>query len=333
VVRCYGSVVGLDPSRCVPYVARNVSPLIERLAVLCERFLCRLELFLLFSLFAAVLLCVWQCWVQWSATHSTMAFAMQLRRGVSAAQRQLSRRVPRITQCAIRCRCGHCASHTGVSRAFASSAASQPATTIAWDPILPPLDLPDEFVTGPDVGVQADATTNDATVDQPLIDDSAEHYVGTDDASADVGLLRIKKPRPDGSYGFKGGRKRAKAYVTLKPTTKAQASDKSPNLFLVNGVPLAEYFTTMEARRAAAAPVVLTSTHSDFTIRAKVAGGGVQGQAEAVRQAVAHGIRFFKPEYRRLLRAAGFVTRDRRVVETKKPGRKKARKLKTKPYR
>ena len=141
-----------------------------------------------------------------------------------------------------------------------------------------------------------------------------------------------RKRRPDGSVGFKGGRKRATAYVTVKPTVPGNRVNSS-DYFTVNGKPLAEYFNSMDDRKAAAAPVILTSTFDDFEIRAQVKGGGVSGQAQALRQALSHGIRYFKPEYRQLLRYAGFVTRDRRILEAKKPGRLKARKLKAKPYR
>ena len=181
-----------------------------------------------------------------------------------------------------------------------------------WDPILPPLPEDGEWDAQDAANLEPAAVDE---VDQPLMTSQAD--------------FPVKKARPDGAFGFKGGRKSAKAYVTLKPALPGtKAAD-----FLINGQPVADYFHTLEARCAATAPVILTSTHADFVIRAKVSGGGMQGQAEAIRQAVAHGIRYFKPEYRRLLRSAGFVTRDRRVVERKKPGRKKARKVKTKPYR
>ena len=207
-------------------------------------------------------------------------------------------------------------------------ALAQQSPHFSWDPILPPVHTPG------DDGFDLDDDDDDDGYEYATDLDGDDDDVDGDDGVGDgveggSSSVKPKKPRPDGTYGFKGGRKRARAYAVFKPAVSGVAEP----LFLVNGKPLADYFGSMDARRAAAAPVVLTSTHADFVIRASVSGGGMQGQAEAVRNAVALGIRFFKPEYRRLLRAAGYVTRDRRVVETKKPGRRKARKVKTKPYR
>jgi small subunit ribosomal protein S9 len=196
----------------------------------------------------------------------------------------------------------------------------------AFEPILPPLADDDG-----DDGFDADDVLEEFKnrKKKPLFDPSVERYVDPSDEQALALGVPTRAPRPDGSYGFKGGRKAAAAFVTLKPAVPGVAEAS----YLVNGLPLADYFSTMDARRSAAAPVILTSTQADFVIRAQVSGGGMQGQADAVRHALSLGVRFFKPEYRRLLRMAGFVTRDQRRVEAKKPGRKKARKKKTKPYR
>jgi small subunit ribosomal protein S9 len=211
------------------------------------------------------------------------------------------------------------------ARGLSTSTTTSDGDDSAFEPILPPLGDDD------DDGFDADDVLEEFKnrKKKPLFDPSVERYVDPSDEQALALGVPTRAPRPDGSYGFKGGRKRAGAFVTLKPAVAGVAEAS----FLVNGKPLADYFGTMEARRAAAAPVILTSTQADFVIRAQVTGGGMQGQADAVRHALALGIRFFKPEYRRLLRLAGFVTRDQRRVEAKKPGRKKARKKKTKPYR
>jgi len=73
-------------------------------------------------------------------------------------------------------------------------------------------------------------------------------------------------------------------------------------------------------------PLQVTETQSKYDIRVNVYGGGIKGQAEAVKLGIARALLKIDPEYRAILKPLGILTRDPRVVERKKPGQPKARK-------
>jgi len=73
-------------------------------------------------------------------------------------------------------------------------------------------------------------------------------------------------------------------------------------------------------------PFVATETAGSYDVNVNVAGGGINGQAEAIRLGIARALVKINEEYKPALRAEGLVTRDPRMVERKKPGQKKARK-------
>ena len=117
-------------------------------------------------------------------------------------------------------------------------------------------------------------------------------------------------------YGT-GRRKSAIARVYLRPGSGE---------FKVNGRPFEQYFVTEEQRSSARLPLVSTETHSKFNVVANVSGGGVSGQADAVKLGVARALILFNAELRKKLKAEGMVTRDSRGKERKKYGQKGARK-------
>lgn len=94
----------------------------------------------------------------------------------------------------------------------------------------------------------------------------------------------------------------------------------------INGRSLENYFTTNPHRHQVMLPFETTQTSGQFDVIVNVDGGGVSGQAEAVRLAIAKALVESNEEYRTMLRAKDLLTRDSRMVERKKPGRKKARK-------
>ena len=114
-----------------------------------------------------------------------------------------------------------------------------------------------------------------------------------------------------------GRRKEAVARVRLVPGTGE---------FVVNGRPLDEYFPTRVHRMVARAPLTLLERERDYDIVATIRGGGVSGQAGAVRLGVARSLIELDPELRGQLKAEGFLTRDSREKERRKYGLKKARK-------
>lgn len=119
-------------------------------------------------------------------------------------------------------------------------------------------------------------------------------------------------------YEGVGRRKRAVARVRLFL--------EDNGAFMVNDRPLTEYFSrhwdTLHARE----PLEATELENRFTVSVLVKGGGISGQAGAIRLGLARALLKFNPDLRPVLRKGGFLTRDARVKERKKPGLKRARK-------
>jgi small subunit ribosomal protein S9 len=113
-----------------------------------------------------------------------------------------------------------------------------------------------------------------------------------------------------------GRRKTAVARIYL--------TDGSGNI-TVNGKDFKEYFPTLPLQYIVNQSIEVSGNSSKFDVKVNVAGGGVKGQAEAVRLAIAKAIVELNPESKSGLRAKGLMTRDDRMVERKKPGRRKAR--------
>jgi small subunit ribosomal protein S9 len=117
-------------------------------------------------------------------------------------------------------------------------------------------------------------------------------------------------------YGT-GRRKEAVAQVRLYPGTGS---------VIVNGKPAEEYFTRDIDIFRLRGPLQATGMGDRFNIMVRVTGGGITGQAEAIRHGIARALLEADPELRPVLRKAGYLTRDPRVKERKKPGLKRARK-------
>jgi small subunit ribosomal protein S9 len=118
-------------------------------------------------------------------------------------------------------------------------------------------------------------------------------------------------------YEAVGRRKRAVARVRLYP---------GEGEMVINGKPLDEYFGRPQDWRDVTAPFALTESQSRFNLSVLVKGGGITGQAHAIRHGIARALLLADPESKRALRRAGFLTRDPREKERKKPGLKRARK-------
>ena len=117
-------------------------------------------------------------------------------------------------------------------------------------------------------------------------------------------------------YGT-GRRKTAIARVFLRPGSGD---------FKVNGRAFEEYFVTPAQRTSAKMPLVSTDSSATFNVIANVSGGGVNGQADAVKLGIARALMLFNAELRKKLKAEGLVSRDSRGKERKKYGQKGARK-------
>jgi small subunit ribosomal protein S9 len=114
-----------------------------------------------------------------------------------------------------------------------------------------------------------------------------------------------------------GRRKRAVARVRLRPGAGA---------LTINKRPLDEYFRSATQRVHATEPLRVTSRAESYDIDATIDGGGISGQAGALRLGIARGLVELDPELRVALKKAGLLTRDAREKESKKYGLKKARK-------
>jgi small subunit ribosomal protein S9 len=118
-------------------------------------------------------------------------------------------------------------------------------------------------------------------------------------------------------YGT-GRRKTASAQVRLYPSKESD--------FTVNERPVDQYFSRRTDLQQITEPLRMTATENMFRITVKVQGGGISGQAGAVRHGISRALVKANPELRPSLRKGGFLTRDSRVKERKKPGLKRARK-------
>lgn len=120
-----------------------------------------------------------------------------------------------------------------------------------------------------------------------------------------------------GTYFYANGkRKTAVARVRLY---------KGNGRVLVNGKDAREYFTTDEMVNVFMAPLALVHMEKQFDISAMVSGGGIQGQAEALRHGISMALLEFDNSLRSILKPEGYLTRDSREKERKKPGLHRAR--------
>jgi len=94
---------------------------------------------------------------------------------------------------------------------------------------------------------------------------------------------------------------------------------------IVNNRPMDEYFKVSGARTIITEPLILVNSRDSYDIKVRVKGGGITGQAGAIRHGISRVLMLVDPELRPSLKKAGFVTRDARVKERKKYGQKGAR--------
>ncbi|MBX4209610.1 MAG: 30S ribosomal protein S9 [Mollicutes bacterium PWAP] len=103
---------------------------------------------------------------------------------------------------------------------------------------------------------------------------------------------------------------------------------KGKGNFLINGRESKDYLMNDLLIKDAKQPLVMTETGVQFDIRVNVRGGGLAGQAQAIRLGIARALLKISADYRPILKKNGMLTRDARIKERKKPGLKKARKSK-----
>jgi small subunit ribosomal protein S9 len=134
-------------------------------------------------------------------------------------------------------------------------------------------------------------------------------------ANADAPKYVQKLDKQGRAYAT-GKRKNAVARVWIKP-----GSGK----IVVNTKPVEQFFARPVLRMMIQQPLVTTNRNGQYDVICTVSGGGLSGQAGAVRHGLAKALTNFEPDLRSPLKKGGFLTRDSRVVERKKYGRAKAR--------
>ncbi|MAM60487.1 30S ribosomal protein S9 [Maritimibacter sp. UBA3975] len=140
---------------------------------------------------------------------------------------------------------------------------------------------------------------------------------GGDEAVATETYIPREPVRDDlGRSYATGKRKDAVARVWIKP-----GSGK----VTVNGKEMDKYFARPVLQMILRQPFTVAGVDGEFDVMATVTGGGLSGQAGAVKHGISKALQLYEPSLRPALKAAGFLTRDSRVVERKKYGRRKAR--------
>ncbi|ALE03829.1 30S ribosomal protein S9 [Bartonella ancashensis] len=128
--------------------------------------------------------------------------------------------------------------------------------------------------------------------------------------------VHVQKLDSQGRSYATGKRKDAVARVWIKPGTgKITINDKEFD----------KYFARPVLRMILRQPIVATNRDTQYDIVATVSGGGLSGQAGAVRHGISKALTYYEPTLRAILKKGGFLTRDSRVVERKKYGKAKAR--------
>jgi small subunit ribosomal protein S9 len=153
--------------------------------------------------------------------------------------------------------------------------------------------------------------------DIDITETTAEAAVPTGPAPVPSPTRATRAPRGERPIQTVGRRKEAIVRVRLLPGT---------GNFVLNGRPLENYFPSKVAQQLVREPLVMTERAESVDVLANLRGGGITGQAGALRLAIARALCDLDIDLRPALKKAGFLTRDPRVTESKKYGLKKARK-------
>jgi small subunit ribosomal protein S9 len=148
----------------------------------------------------------------------------------------------------------------------------------------------------------AEADTGSAGAPAPLLASTQPH----------------REPKRDqlGRSYATGRRKESTARVWIKP---------GKGEIVVNGKKVVQYFARPVLRMLLTQPFLVADRYNQFDVFCTVSGGGLSGQAGAVRHGISRALTYYEPDLRSILKVAGFLTRDSRAVERKKYGKAKAR--------
>jgi small subunit ribosomal protein S9 len=170
--------------------------------------------------------------------------------------------------------------------------------------------------TGATTSVEDGAEFGAAATDDEFGGETPSEY--TTESTQDPSARTVtRRPVVTGNASGTGRRKEAIARVRILPGS---------GQWLINGRTLDTYFPNKVHQQLVNEPFVTLGAENQFDVIARISGGGVTGQAGALRLGVTRALMVVDPENRPALKKAGFVTRDARVKERKKYGLKKARK-------
>ena len=136
------------------------------------------------------------------------------------------------------------------------------------------------------------------------------------DLQPEVARVYVQKLDGQGRAYATGKRKDAVARVWLS---------RGGGRIIINDKDFTAYFARPVLQMVVEQPIVAAARTGQYDIRATVAGGGLSGQAGAIRHGISKALTYYEPELRGVLKKGGFLTRDSRTVERKKYGRRKAR--------
>ena len=163
----------------------------------------------------------------------------------------------------------------------------------------------------------SDTLTDDVVADDAAADTGVDDNAPEEVAPEPAPPARPPRPIASGPVAATGRRKEAIARVRLVPGN---------GTWSINGRTLDVYFPNKVHQQLVNEPFVTLGAENQFDVVARITGGGVTGQAGALRLGVTRALTLVDPENRPALKKAGFLTRDARVKERKKYGLKKARK-------
>jgi small subunit ribosomal protein S9 len=136
----------------------------------------------------------------------------------------------------------------------------------------------------------------------------------------EIETQKEQRKTPSGEYFYAVGKRK-----TSIAQVRVYLASKAPQGVVINGRDLDKYFSLERLQTTVKAPLLAIGQEGKADVVVKVVGGGITGQAEAVRLGIARALVKFDNTYKKALRDLGFLTRDSRIVERKKPGLKKAR--------
>ena len=171
--------------------------------------------------------------------------------------------------------------------------------------------------TGVETPADDAAYFSEEFAEEPFDPEAGPSEYTTESSDAAAPRAASRRPVVTGHANGTGRRKEAVARVRIVPGTGE---------WKINGRSLDSYFPNKVHQQIVAEPFVTLGAEGNFDVIARIVGGGVSGQAGALRLGVARALILVDPESRPPLKKAGFLTRDARVTERKKYGLKKARK-------